>query len=223
MQDSFKKLQEQVICCRRCPRLVKFRETVPARASFKDETYWRRPVPGFGDPNAWLLILGLAPAAHGGNRTGRIFTGDESGRFLFHALYKAGLSNQPLSESPDDGLKLIGCYITAAVKCAPPQNRPLPQEFFNCSSYLANELLLLKKLKAVLALGKFAFDSYLHFIERLGEKRKGCTFSHGAECRFDGFPMLIGSYHPSPQNTYTGKLTEKMFISLLDAIKKEKK
>lgn len=205
-------LKKCVIDCRRCPRLVKFRESVPPR---KDQDYWRRPLPGFGDPKAWLLILGMAPSAEGGNRTGRIFTGDGSGRFLFQTLYKEGFANQPTSESADDGLKLKGCYITAAVKCVPPQNKPEKKEFLNCSGYFWNEIALLKNLTTVLALGKLAFDAYLHFVREQGKDVSGMKFHHGAMFPFEGLPTLYASYHPSPQNTNTGKLTEAMFRKLI--------
>lgn len=216
---SFSDLEEKVIHCRLCPRLVHFREHVPARASFKDEPYWRKPIPGFGDPNAWLLIVGLAPAAHGGNRTGRIFTGDDSGRFLYHALYEEGFASQPLSEYKDDGLTLKGCYITAAVKCAPPQNKPAPKECLNCSRYLHKELYLLKKLKAVLALGRLAFDAYRKFAKLEGEDISHFHFKHGGHYKLKNLPPLYASYHPSPQNVNTGKLTDEMFRKVLRNLK----
>lgn len=211
----FSTLRKKIITCRLCPRLVEFRENVPKRTSFKEEEYWRRPVSGFGDTEGWLLITGLAPAAHGGNRTGRIFTGDLSAKFLMNALYKAGFANQPTSERVGDGLQLLGCYMTAAVKCVPPDNAPLRIEFESCSQYYANELLLLKNLKAILALGKEAFESYLRFV---GERK---PFIHGKCYLFEKWPRVYASYHPSPQNTYTGKLTDKMFLSFLEKIKKD--
>lgn len=216
---SFEALNECVVGCRKCPRLVEFRETVPARKGFEDEPYWRRPVPGFGDKHAWLLITGLAPSAHGGNRTGRIFTGDNSGKFLFNALYKEGFANQPISESIDDGLKLKGCYITAAVKCAPPEHKPTKEEFSNCSVYYWNELHLLKKLTTVLALGKLAFDSYLNYAKSQGLNTRNMPFKHGAKYELEGMPTLYASYHPSPQNTNTGTMTETMFRNLLKKIR----
>lgn len=175
---SLRTLNQTIIHCRLCPRLVAYRESVPPRASFKDQIYWRKPIPGFGDPNAWLLLLGLAPAAHGGNRTGRVFTGDESGRFLFQQLYDEGFANQPNSDHRDDGLELTGCYLTASVKCAPPQNKPLPSECLNCSQYLDQELLLLKNLKAVVALGRLAFDAYKKQMKQRGFNTTGMTFGH---------------------------------------------
>lgn len=216
---SFGSLNKCIVGCRKCKRLVHFRETVPARKSYENEKYWRRPVPGFGDPDAWLLITGLAPAAHGGNRTGRLFTGDPSARFLMKMLYQEGFANQPLSESLDDGLQLIKCYMTAAVKCVPPQNRPTQQELVNCNDYYLNELALLKNTTSILALGKFAFDACLFTARRLSFSTKGIHFKHGAIAKIEGFPTLFGSYHPSPQNTNTGKLTEAMFLQILKNIK----
>lgn len=219
MLKSFQSLEEKIIHCRLCPRLVQYREHVPPRAAFKDEPYWRKPIPGFGDPNAWLLIIGLAPAAHGGNRTGRIFTGDDSGRFLFHCLYEEGFASQPLSEYKDDGLILRGCYITASVKCAPPQNKPTPKECLNCSQYLHNELYLLKHLKAVLALGRLGFDAYRKFAKLEGEDVSHFQFKHGGRYPLKKLPTLYASYHPSPQNVNTGKLSEEMFRKVLQEIK----
>lgn len=218
---SFKKLNQTVTQCRKCPRLVHFREHVPERKSFRGETYWRKPVPGFGDPNGRLLILGLAPAAQGANRTGRIFTGDPSAKFLMHALYRAGFANQPTSESADDGLKLQGCYMTAVVKCVPPDNKPLRAEFSNCHPYFEQEFFLLNKTRAVLALGKMAFDHYQRFLKQEGGLEKLTPFSHGKKITLSGWPPLYGAYHPSPQNTYTKKLTESMFLSVLNRIKEE--
>jgi uracil-DNA glycosylase family 4 len=215
MFPSFKQLNECVVKCRLCPRLVKYREEAPAKKSLQNEKHWRKPVPGFGDHEAWLLILGLAPSLIGGNRTGRIFTGDESARFLFNALYKEGFANQSTSESRDDGLKLKGCYITASVKCVPPQHKPMKQEFINCSRYYLNEIALLKNLKCVLALGKLAFDAYLGFMKEQGLSIHGIKFRHGIKVEFEGFPTLYASYHPSPQNTNTGIMTEAMFRQLL--------
>lgn len=218
--NSLEKLEECVVNCRLCPRLVAYRESVTPKKGYENQDYWKRPVPGFGDPHAWLLITGLAPSAHGGNRTGRIFTGDQSGKFLFNALYKEGLANQPTSDSIDDGLQLKGCFITAAVKCAPPHNKPTSKEFSNCSSYYHNEHHLLKKVTHVLALGKLAFDAYLEYARKQGASTRGVRFVHGASYAFEGLPILWGSYHPSPQNTQTGKLSEAMFRSVLRAVKK---
>lgn len=219
---SFERLNQQVIHCRKCPRLVEFREQAPKRKSFQDQCYWRKPVPGFGDSQAWLLILGLAPAAQGANRTGRIFTGDPSARFLMHALNRAGFANQPISESATDGLILKGCYMTAAVKCVPPANKPLRTEFANCHRYFEQEFLLLKNVCAILALGKLAFDHVQRFLIKEGGLTCLSPFSHGKKVEVKGWPRLYGAYHPSPQNTYTKKLTEPMFLSLLERIKKER-
>ena len=218
---ELKTLREEVVSCRLCPRLVEFRETVPPRAAFEDQTYWRKPVPGFGDPKAWLMITGLAPAADGGNRTGRVFTGDPTGRFLYKALYQMGFANQPTSESIDDGLVLNGCYLTAAVKCVPPDNKPLRQEFLNCSRYYHRELNLLTHVKCVLALGRLAFEAYVHDIKLKGAEVRPMKFSHGVHYEPPGFPAVYASYHPSPRNTNTGTLTEKMFLDLLSTIKEK--
>jgi len=218
---TIEEVSREVVGCRLCKRLVKYRESLPPRSSHKGETYWRRPVPGFGDPNAHLVVIGLAPAAHGGNRTGRVFTGDESGRFLMRALNEAGYSNQPISESRDDGLVLYDCYITAAVKCSPPKNRPTKKEFENCSIYLERELSLLTSAKSVLVLGRLAFASFLQYASGKGAKTRGLEFEHGRSYSLPGFPTLYASYHPSPRNTYTGKLTKRMLSGLVRRIKKE--
>jgi uracil-DNA glycosylase len=220
--ESLAEVAAAVVECRRCPRLVRYRETVPVRRSFESERYWRRPIPGFGDPQASLVVVGLAPAAHGGNRTGRVFTGDESGRFLVGALHEAGYANQPSSESRGDGLVYTGCYVTAAVRCAPPQNRPTPKEFENCSVYLDSELRLLPNARSVLALGRGAFDAYLGYARRRGVSAKGMEFVHGRRYELAGLPTLYASYHPSPRNTYTGKLTKGMLLSLLRRIRRDK-
>lgn len=212
-------LREEIIHCRLCPRLVDFRENVPPRPAFQDQVYWRKPVPGFGDPNGWLLMTGLAPAAHGGNRTGRIFTGDLSARFLMKGLYQSGFANQPNSDSIDDGLKLNGCYITASVKCVPPANKPTRQEFLNCSRYYQNELGLLKNVSKVLVLGKLAFDAFIFYAKSRGFSTKNVVFFHGARYQIGTLPTLYCCYHPSPRNTNTGRLTEKMLLDLLNFIK----
>ncbi len=217
--ESLAEVASEVVRCRRCPRLAKYREHVPPRKSFRSESYWRKPVPGFGDPEASLVVIGLAPAANGGNRTGRVFTGDESARFLVSALYEAGYANQPTSESRDDGLVYTGCYVTAAVKCAPPQNKPTPKEFENCSIYLDSELRLLQNAKAVVSLGKLAFGAYLAYAKKQGFSTRGVRFRHGLKYDFPGLPSLYASYHPSPQNTYTKKLTKEMLVSLLKGIR----
>lgn len=212
---SFGDLRQEIIACTRCPRLVHFRESVIPRASFQSECYWKKPVPGFGDEKAWLLILGIAPAAHGGNRTGRVLTGDLTAKFLFQALYEMKWANQPYSLSRDDGLQLHGLYLTAAVKCVPPHDKPLPIEVRNCRPYLEEELKLLTHLKAVLALGKISFDTALSYARSQGHSTKGMKFSHGAHYTFPGLFTLWGSYHPSPRNTNTGRLSQGMLLELL--------
>ena len=220
-KDTLAELANAIIMCRRCPRLVRHTETVPPRKQFRSERYWRRPVPGFGDPEASLVVIGLAPAAHGGNRTGRVFTGDESGRFLARALHEAGYANQPTSEARDDGLVYTDCYVTAAVKCAPPQDKPTAGEFDNCRSWLDSELRLLTKARAVVALGKGAFDAYLSYAKSHGAVTKGLRFSHGKKYALGRLPTLYASYHPSPRNTHTGKLTMKMLFALLARIRRD--
>jgi len=205
-------VEAEVTSCRRCPRLVQWREQVARekRAAFRDEQYWGRPVPGFGDPAARLLVLGLAPAAHGGNRTGRVFTGDRSGDWLFAALWRAGLANQPQSVSRDDGLELRDCWISAAVRCAPPANRPTPAERDNCLPYLARELPLLARVRVIVCLGGFAWDAAMRVLDAPRPRR---GFGHGEEAVVDRL-TLLGCYHVSQQNTFTGRLTEPM----LDAV-----
>ncbi|HVA01587.1 MAG TPA: uracil-DNA glycosylase [Terriglobia bacterium] len=217
------KLQQQVVQCTRCPRLVRYREKVARekRRMFREWEYWGRPVPSFGDPDAKLLIVGLAPAAHGANRTGRMFTGDRSGDFLFRRLFEAGFATQAESHDREDGLQLRRCYITAALRCAPPGNKPLPEELRNCQVYFEEELRLLGRVRAVLALGRIAFDRYLNV---LGEQvslppRASTPFAHGASYSMpDGTPRLFASYHPSQQNTQTGKLTPEMMRKVLEDI-----
>ncbi len=222
-QARFDGLLSEVVECRSCPRLVSFRETVPARAAYRPQEYWRMPVPGFGDADAWLMVLGLAPAAHGGNRTGRVFTGDESAKFLMRVLHKAGFASQPTSSSRDDGLRLSGCYITAAVKCVPPGDKPTAQEFANCASHLDRELDSLSNLRAVVALGQLAFKAYLDLVaKRQGSKPRGSKFAHGADLQIPGMPRLYGSYHPSPRNTHTGRLTEEMLLEVFEKAKRER-
>jgi uracil-DNA glycosylase family 4 len=218
---SLSALREEVVACRRCPRLVAYRESVKPRPSFSGQDYWRRPVPGFGDINGRVLVLGIAPALHGGNRTGRVFTGDSSGRFLVKALYKGGFASQPSSESVDDGLVYRDCYVTAAVKCAPPGDRPSPEEFANCSEYLEIEIKLMKKLRAVLALGALSFMAYLEHLKASGIETRGLSFEHGRVYRVDGSPTIYASYHPSPRNTNTGKLTEEMLVRIVKRIRSD--
>ena len=205
--------QGEIVDCRRCPRLVEYREAV-ARTKvkrFRDWDYWGRPVPSLGPVDARLLIIGLAPAAHGGNRTGRIFTGDRSGDWLYRALYRFGFANQPASTHRDDGLKLIDCYITAAIHCAPPDNKPLPSEFSNCRPYLLDELQHLKNVRVVVALGLVGFKTYFSARKQLGWPNPAPLppFGHGLAAAVSDL-TVIASYHPSQQNTHTGKLTEKM-------------
>ena len=207
-----------MIACERCPRLVEYRERVAEekRRAFRDQTYWGRPVPPFGDSQARLLVIGLAPAAHGGNRTGRMFTGDRSGDFLYRALDENGFASQPHSVSRDDGMKLKDVYITASVRCAPPDNKPLPSEFRNCRPYLERELDLLKNVRVVVALGRIAFDTYLSILRDRGiiRSRGAFVFGHDVEHQIPNGPVLISSYHPSQQNTSTGKLTAEMLSAV---------
>ena len=216
-------LQEEIVLCRKCPRLVEYREKVAKekRRAYREWTYWGKPVPGFGDPRAELFILGLAPAAHGGNRTGRAFTGDRSGDFLYAALYEAGFANQPTSVHRDDGLQLTNAFIAATVRCAPPANKPLPSEILNCREYLERELVLLKP-KVVLALGKIAWDAYLDILKIDGviASRAKFLFGHGAEAQLPGGrPRLVGVYHPSQQNTQTGRVTAQMYTQVLQRVR----
>jgi uracil-DNA glycosylase family 4 len=211
-------LNREVIACTRCPRLVEYRQKIARekRRAYLDCEYWGKPVPGFGDPQARVLVLGLAPGAHGSNRTGRMFTGDSSGRFMYPVLYEAGFSNQPEATDRDDGLKLNDLYITAAVRCAPPDNKPLPEELANCAAYLDRELLGLKKVKVIVALGRIGFDAYLNLLKRQGllESKKTYVFGHGARYKMPDGKTLLASYHPSNQNTQTGKLTRAMFARI---------
>ncbi|HTP41071.1 MAG TPA: uracil-DNA glycosylase [Nitrospiria bacterium] len=220
MADSISTIRRDVIACARCPALRRYCQRIARikRRAYRDQTYWGRPVPGFGDPAAKLLIIGLAPAAHGGNRTGRVFTGDRSGDFLFAALHRAGLANQPTSTGRDDGLQLKGAYITAALHCAPPGNKPKPAELDRCRGYLIRELQTMKRVRAVLALGTIAFDEYLKTLRRMGRlpARPRLIFEHGGSYILPGpRPLLFAAYHPSQQNTQTGRLTAAMFDCVL--------
>lgn len=206
--------QTEILACRRCERLVRYREEVAENKvrRFRDWKYWGRPVPSLGEVNARLMVIGLAPAAHGGNRTGRVFTGDRSGDWLYRALHRFGFANQPQSVDSNDGLRLIDCYVTAAVHCAPPNNKPLPSEFRNCQPYLLDELQQLRSIRVVVLLGRIAFQSYFAARKELGWKNPGPlpAFGHGAVTILEDGTMAIGSYHPSQQNTQTGRLTEIM-------------
>jgi uracil-DNA glycosylase len=210
---SLQAVEREVVTCAACPRLVEWRERVgrEKRRAFADWEYWARPVPGFGDPAARILVLGLAPAAHGANRTGRVFTGDRSGDWLFAAMHRAGLASQPISAHRGDGLRLRDAWVTAAVKCAPPDNKPAPDERDRCAPYLDRELDLLAELRVVLCLGRFAWDAALRALRRRGfpVPAPAPRFGHATEWRCAG-TTLIGSYHPSQQNTFTGRLTEEM-------------
>ena len=222
-RSQLRVLNEEIVACRKCPRLVRYREKVARekRRAYREETYWGKPIPGFGDAHAQLLILGLAPAAHGGNRTGRMFTGDRSGDFLYAALYKAGFANQASSVHREDGLRLENVYISATCRCAPPDNKPLPKEILNCCSYFERELEILKP-RALLALGRIAWDSYLEILKQRGviASRALYKFAHGAEAGVaTGFPRLFGVYHPSQQNTQTGRVTPAMYAAVLSRIR----
>lgn len=217
-KDHLSQLNCEIITCTRCPRLVIYRQEVARvkRRAYRDWEYWGRPVPGFGDPNARVLILGLAPGAHGSNRTGRPFTGDASGTFMYPVLYETGFASQPNATDRNDGLKLKDLYITAAVRCAPPDNKPLPSELANCAPYLDQELDGLKKLRVVVALGRIGFEAYLNHLKQRGllASKKPFLFQHGAHYEMPDGRVLLASYHPSNQNTQTGKLTRPMFVRI---------
>jgi uracil-DNA glycosylase family 4 len=213
------RLEAEIVACRRCPRLVAWRELVAREkvARFRDEPYWGRPLPGFGDPDAGIVIVGLAPAAHGGNRTGRVFTGDASGDFLWAALHRAGLADRPSSRRADDGLTLTGVRIAAAVRCAPPLNKPTIEERDTCAPFLARELAILDEASVLLVLGAFAWNAVLRVLARAGEPvpRPRPRFGHGAEVVI-GDRILVGSFHPSQQNTFTRRLTPAMLDAVLE-------
>jgi uracil-DNA glycosylase len=224
-------LNREIVACRLCPRLVRYREKIARekRRAYQDWEYWGKPVPGFGDPQASVLVMGLAPGAHGSNRTGRPFTGDASGNFMYPVLHEVGFASQPTATDREDGLELHDLYITAALRCAPPDNKPLPKELANCSRYLDRELEGLRNIKVVVALGRIGFDAYLNYLKRrlthpdaksatpgsgAHFSKKTYVFRHGASYRMPGGKILLASYHPSNQNTQTGKLTRKMFLKV---------
>ncbi|MGI0067950.1 MAG: uracil-DNA glycosylase [Thermoplasmata archaeon] len=223
MPDSLARIREEVVACRACPRLVRYRERVAVekKKEFRTETYWGKGVPGFGDPNARLVGVGIAPAAHGSNRTGRVFTGDRSAAFLVRAFHQAGFANQPTSLRRGDGLAYRDLFLTAAVRCAPPDNRPLPLELEHCFPYLDRELHLLRNARSILALGGFAWDAVRRSTARVYDAPVPTVpFAHGAVASLGpGRPVLYASYHPSPQNTQTGKLTTPMLVGLLEGIR----
>jgi uracil-DNA glycosylase len=218
MSSALRILNQELIACTRCVRLTEYREKIgrEKRRAYIDQEYWAKPVPGFGDPNARVLLLGLAPGAHGSNRTGRPFTGDGSGYFMYPVLYKAGFASQPTATHINDGLKLRDAYITAAVRCAPPGNKPLPEEIATCAEYLDRELALLKNVRVVVALGKIGFEAYLNHLKRRGliRSRAPYVFGHGRHYTMPDGRILLASFHPSMQNTNTGKLTEAMFLEI---------
>ncbi len=211
-------LNRELIACTRCPRLVEHRERVARekRRAYRDQEYWGRPVPGFGDVRARVLILGLAPGAHGSNRTGRMFTGDGSGYFLYPVLHEAGFASQAESRNRNDGMRLRAAYITAVARCCPPGNKPTPREIANCSSFLDRELAILRNVKVVVALGRIAFDGYLNHLARQGAKirKSDYKFGHGVHYKMPDGRILLASYHPSQQNTLTGRLTRKMLLAV---------
>ncbi len=224
MPSALSILNREVVACRLCARLTQYRETIgrEKRRAYLDWEYWAKPVPGFGDPDARVLILGLAPGAHGSNRTGRPFTGDASGKFMYPVLHKTGFASQPNADRRDDGLRLIDAYITAAVRCAPPDNKPSPEEIEACAPYLDRELAALKNVKVVVALGRIGFEAYLNVLKRQRHTiaKKNYAFGHAAEYIMPNAVTLLASYHPSNQNTATGKLTEKMFTGIFKRAKK---
>ena len=224
MPSALAVLNQEILNCTRCPRLVVYRQQVgrEKRRAYLAWDYWARPVPGFGDPHARVLVLGLAPGAHGSNRTGRPFTGDASGKFMYPILYKVGFASQPNAESRHDGLKLIDCYITAAIRCAPPDNKPLPSELANCAPFLDRELAILKEVRVVVALGRIGFDAYLNYLKRNGiiQSKAGYVFAHAACYAVPNGVTLLASYHPSNQNTATGKLTATMFEAIFREARK---
>ena len=222
MDIRLNELNKTIVNCKKCPRLVKFvkKVSIKKRKQNIDEIYWGKPVPGFGDLNSKLAIIGLAPAAHGGTRTGRAFTGDKSGDFLFKCLYEVGISNSPFSKNLNDNLKLKSTYITNILKCVPPEDKPLSHEISNCSKFFDEELLSLKKLKVIVTLGKVAFDNCIKFYKKNFNFNKKVYFKHGEACLMPGNITLIPSYHPSPRNVNTKLISEKKMVSLFKKVKK---
>lgn len=224
MSSTLVRLNQEIIACTRCPRLISYCQKIgrEKRRAYQDWEYWAKPVPGFGDHSARVLILGLAPGAHGSNRTGRPFTGDGSGYFMYPVLHKAGFASQPQATHRGDGLRLTDAYITAAVRCAPPQNKPAPSEISNCSTFLDREIASLKNLRIIVVLGRIGFDAYLSHLKRRGlpVSKTKIAFTHGADYEMPDGRILLCSYHPSQQNTQTGKLTEKMFLEVFLKVKK---
>ena len=223
LDQNIKKIRNEIVSCTRCPRLVEFRTKIAKekRKSYMDWNYWGKPVPGYGDDNSKLLILGLAPAAHGGNRTGRVFTGDKSADFLFKCMHAAGLSNQAESIAFDDGLKLNG-FMSVAVKCVPPGDKPTAEERNNCASHLANEIECLHNMKIVLGLGKIGFESFLHYTRKSHDiKMKDFPFKHGVGYELPSGVTLYGAYHPSPRNVNTKRITFDMMVKFLKKLKNE--
>jgi uracil-DNA glycosylase family 4 len=217
ISSDFDDLTRQITLCRACPRLVAWREQVGAvkRKAYRSETYWAKPVPGFGDPHAQVMVIGLAPGAHGSNRTGRMFTGDASGNFLYPSLYNAGFASQPIASNMDDGVNLTGMFITAVCRCVPPDNKPASDEIARCLPYLRAEMRMLENLEGVVALGKIAFDQILRELYPLNSERAAVQFKHGVFVEGGGTrPWILGSYHPSRQNTQTGRLTAPMFDAI---------
>ena len=223
MTSKLSKLNQEIIKCKKCKRLVLFRTKIAKekRKQFINETYWGKPITGYGDPKAQLLMVGLAPAAHGGNRTGRVFTGDRSADFLFKCLFKAKLVNKPESNYREDGLKLYNTYLTAALKCVPPEDKPKPSELTTCFSFFKREINLLPNINTIMALGKIAFEACLNFYkEDFPIKNKDYIFSHGCKFRLPNNKILVGSYHPSPRNVNTGRIDVKKMVLLLEEVKK---
>lgn len=221
-EKALRDLQKAVTSCRKCPRLVSYLKEVEAKRPkrYADWDYWSKPLPSFGDPRASLLIVGLAPAAHGGNRTGRMFTGDRSGEWLFEALYRFGFANRPHSLQRDDGFSLNDCYITATIRCAPPQNRPLPEEIENCRPYFLKELDLLKRVRVFVPLGQIAFSQTLKSLRQKGLEIPPLAFGHGEVYPLSNGQTILASYHPSQQNTQTGRLTRGMFHKIFEKAEK---